>query len=254
MLNYISAEWYKLRHTKGIFIAFGILLVMIVLFFLPAFWISPPTFGVYAGAYVVTLLLGFFLAPIFAVRAFDDQYGRGTMKNEVVFGIPRHRVYLGKLIFGGLVGIGAAIMVLGFYLLLCVLSGGLAEEYALLCIELCVQATIFVLPLWLASLSLAFLFQAAVKNSGGALAVNYLLLIFATPVAMMGGAEEAAPSYLVRFLTRWFFVAPFREVFNTLDISHIALSSMAYSWLTGAGWFLATTLLGLAVFSRKEIN
>ena len=31
MLNYISAEWYKLRHTKGIFIAFGFLLLLIAL-------------------------------------------------------------------------------------------------------------------------------------------------------------------------------------------------------------------------------
>ena len=253
MLNYISAEWYKLRHTKGIFIAFGVLLVLISFFFIPALWIQRPTFGVYAGAYIVTLVLGFFLAPVFAVRAFDDQYGRGTMKNEVVFGIPRRRIYLGKLAFGALTGTGVAFLVLGFYLLLCILSGGLAEENALLCIDLCIQATLLVLPLWLASLSLAFCLQAVVKSSGGAVAINYLFLIFGTPIALMGYDEPTA-SHLLNFFTRWFFVAPFRNLYDGLDLGWNGLSGMTYSWLVGLGWVLVTTLMGLAVFSRREIN
>ena len=47
MLNYISAEWYKLRHTKGIFIAFGFLLLLIALLFLPALGMMKPIFEVY---------------------------------------------------------------------------------------------------------------------------------------------------------------------------------------------------------------
>ena len=118
MLNYISAEWYKLCRTKGLFIAFGILLVLVTLLFFPSFWYQMPTFGVYATAYLAFLPAGFFLAPIFAVKAFDDQYGRGTLKNEVVFGVPRYRSYLGKLSIGALTGTGAALIVLAVYLLL----------------------------------------------------------------------------------------------------------------------------------------
>ena len=254
MLNYISAEWYKLRHTKGIFIAFGVLLGLIALLFAPSFQMLRPSFEVYAGTYVMALVIGFFLAPIFAVRAFDDQYGRRTMKNEVVFGIPRCRIYVGKLLFGALLGIGAAFLVLAFYLLLCILSGGMAEENAPLCIDLCVRGTLMVLPLWLAGLSLAFLLQATVRSSAGAVAANYMILIFGTPIALLGGSEEPTASHFLNFMNRWFFVAPFRNLYDTLDLNWGVFTGMTYSWLVGLGWILATTLIGLAVFSRKEVN
>lgn len=251
MLNYISAEWYKLRRTKGIFLAFGTLLCMIALMFWPAIWSQEPSFAIYAGAYVVALLLGFFLAPIFAVKAFDDQYGRGTMKNEVVFGIPRRRVYLGKLAFGGLLGVGAALLVLAFYLALCLLSGGLRDENALVCIDLCIQATLLVLPLWLGSLSLAFCLQAVIRSSAGATVADYLLLFFLTPVALVG-SEEPTASAVVNFINRYFFVSPYRRLYVLGTTEQV--SGMGYSWLVGLGWVAVTTLVGLAALSRKEIQ
>lgn len=251
MLNYLSAEWYKLRCTKGIFAAFALLLVLIALLFWPAFWISEPSFSMYTGAYILGLLLGFFLAPIFAVKAFDDQYGRGTMKNEVVFGIPRGRIYLGKLVFGALAGTVAAILVLGFYLLLCVLTGGLEDENVLLCLNLCVQGTLFVLPLWLAGLSLAFCLQAVIKSSAGATVAMYLLLFFLTPIALVG-SEEPTASPVLNFINRWFFVSPYRRFY--LMGAGVQLSGLGYSSLVGLAWIVATTLVGLAAFSRKEIR
>lgn len=251
MLNYISAEWYKLRRTRGIFIAFGLLLCLVTLLFWPAFWYEEPTFYAYTAAYMVGLLLGFFLAPVFAIKAFDDQYGRGTMKNEVVFGIPRRRIYLGKLAFGALAGTAAALLVLGFYLLLCVLAGGLGDEDALLYIELCVQGTLFVLPLWLASLSLAFCLQAVIKSSAGATVADYLFLFFLTPVALVG-SEEPTASHVVNFINRWFFVSPYRRFYMIGATEQV--SGMGHSWLVGMGWVAVTTLVGLAALSRKEIR
>lgn len=251
MLNYISAEWCKLRHTKGIFIGFGALLVLIALLFFPAAWGLKPVFSVYTGAYILGLLLGFFLAPIFAIKAFDDQYGRGTMKNEVVFGIPRYRIYLGKLTFGAIMGTAAAFFVLGFYLLMCVLAGGLEDGGdALLYIELCVQGTLFVLPLWLASLSLAFCLQVIIKSSAGATAADYLLLLFLTPVALVG-SEEPTASLALNFINKCFFVSPYRRFYVIGATEQV--SGMGYSWLVGLGWVAVTTLVGLAALSRKEI-
>lgn len=253
MLNYISAEWYKLRHTKGIFIAFGILLALILVVFLPKFWYAVPSFGVYAVAYIAFLPLGFFLAPIFAAKVFDDQYGRGTMKNEVVFGISRWRSYLGKLTMAALVGTGAAFLVLAFYLLMCVLSHGAGEEDILLYVDFCVRGTLLTLPLWLASLSLAFCLQVMVKSSGGALALDYMILIIGTPIALVG-TDEPTASHILNFFNRWFFVAPFRAVYMSLDQELNAIGGLGYSWLVGLGWIVVTTLVGMAVFSRREIN
>lgn len=253
MLNYISAEWYKLRHTKGIFIAFGILLALILVLFLPKFWAVELGFGVYALAYIAFLPLGFFLAPIFAAKVFDDQYGRGTMKNEVVFGISRWRIYLGKLTMAALVGTGAAFLVLAFYLLMCLFSHGAGEEEIFLYVDLCIRCTLLTLPLWLASLSLAFCLQMMVKSSGGALALDYMILIIGTPIALIG-TDEPTASHILNFFNRWFFVAPFRVIYTSMEQEWNTLRGLEYSWLVGLGWIIATTLVGMAVFSRREIN
>ncbi len=263
MLNYISAEWYKLRHTRGIFVALGILMFLIITLFLPAFWYRDPTtmepnrritMELYVAAYLAALLLGFFLAPPFAIRAFDDQYGRGTMKNEVIFGIPRGRIYLGKLTFGALAGTVAAALVLAFYLLLCLLTGGLGEEYPLRYLDLCVRGTLMAYPLWLASFSLAFFLQAVMRNSAGAVAVGYLILMFCLPISLVGFGEVANLSPVNYFFDRLFFAAPFRRIYGGMDVEQGILAGMGYSWLVGLGWVAVTTLAGLLVFSRKEIN
>ena len=253
MLNYISAEWYKLRHTKGIFVAFGFLLVLILLIFLPKFWYAEPSFAVYAAAYVAFLPIGFFLAPVFAAKAFDDQFGRGTLKNEVVFGIPRYRSYLGKLSIGALTGTGAAMIVLGFYLLLSWISHGFGEEYVSLAIEICVQATLLTLPLWLASMSLAFCLQVTIKNSSAALALDYLLLIIGVPLSMMEFEGEIYSPVMV-FFNKWFFAAPFRVVYGEIGRELTNLSGLGYSWLIGLGWIAATSLVGITVFRQQEIK
>ena len=251
MLNYLSAEWYKLRRTKGIFIAFGILLALIATVFLPTFWSLTPAVEVYAVAYLAFLPLGFFLAPVFAIRAFDDQYGRGTLKNEIVFGIPRSRCYLGKLAVGGLVGTAAALVVLGFYLLMCVLSGSLREEGADIYWQLCVQGTFTVLPLWLASLSVSFFLQAVVKSSAGAVALNYILLFFSLPMSCLA-PEVPAGSLVWSFFRYFFFAAPYRGIYDTPLDSQVM--NMGWAWLLGLCWMAVTTLVGIAIFERKEIK
>lgn len=253
MFNYLSAEWYKLRRTKGIFVAFGVLLALIAMIFIPSFWYKPPTFQIYAAAYLAFLMLGFFLAPVFAVRAFDDQYGRGTLKNEIVFGIPRSRVYLGKLALGGLTGMAAAFIVLGFYLLLCALSGGLREEGALVYAELCLRGTLLVLPLWLASLSLAFCLQAVIKSSSGAIALNYIFLFFTTPLALIAPAQHT-DSHVWNFFSFWFFVSPFRGIYEAVGAAALSWKTMSWAWLIGLGWVAVTTLIGLGIFEKREIN
>ena len=56
MLNYISAEWYKLCRTKGIFLAFVFLLFMIGLIFFPTFWYAIPTIPMYIASLVFSWL------------------------------------------------------------------------------------------------------------------------------------------------------------------------------------------------------
>lgn len=252
MLNYLSAEWYKLRRTKGIFLAFGLLLAMIVSIFVPVFWYEEPTTKVYAAAYQAFLFLGFFLAPIFAVRAFDDQYGRGTLKNEIVYGIPRSRIYLGKLALGALTGTGAALVVLGFYLLMCLVTGGW-EADAVPYLRLCVDGTLLCLPLWLASMALAFTLQALFRSSAGAIALDYIFLLFSMPLVLVA-PETPTNSFLWNFFSFWHFISPFRSLYTLFGGDWPTLASLSYSWLVGLGWIAVTTAVGLLVFERRELK
>lgn len=255
MLNYISAEWYKLRHTKGIFVAFGFLLVLITFLFFPSFALDyqESIFPVYAMAYLISLLLGFFLAPIFAARAFDDQYGRGTLKNEIVFGIPRSRIYFGKLAFGALTGTAAALIVLGFYLLLCALANRVWEKEILVYIELCLRGTLLVLPLWLACMSFAFCLQTVFKSSAGAIALNYILLIFTMPLALIAPSQHT-DSLLWNFFSYWHFVSPFRALYNSAGGEWLVLPELGWSLAVGVGWITVTSAIGLAAFNKREIS
>ncbi len=95
MLNYLSAELYKLRRKKSLYIGIAALLVLESLLFTPSLWIDEmPLAEILMGFFTTALPCGLFLAPVFAVLAFDNQHGYATLKNEVVFGIPRSRVYL----------------------------------------------------------------------------------------------------------------------------------------------------------------
>lgn len=253
MLNYISAEWYKLCRRKGIFIAFAVLLLLETSLFLPRVWDVEPTLEVCFAILSVTLPLGFFLAPIFAVRVFDDQYGRGTMKNEIVCGIPRSRVYLGKLTAAALTGTGAALIVLGWYLLLAVITCGLeglwAKEY------LQMMATYFfaALPLWLASLSFTFLLVSLIRNASVAVAVDYLLLVTGVPLSLMGLSEQGMHILLFRVLDKMFFASPLGVFYRGYGGGEAMGWNFVTCWIMGLAWGVITTAVGLLVLKRREI-
>ncbi len=80
MLNYISAELYKLRRKKSLYTGMVVLLALEGLLFVPIFWVDDIPL---AGELVVflngALPFGLFLAPAFAVLDFDNQYGYASL-------------------------------------------------------------------------------------------------------------------------------------------------------------------------------
>lgn len=255
MLNYISAELYKLRHKKSLFIGMAALLVLEGLLFVPAFWIDElPLADALVAFLDGALPFGLFLAPVFAVLAFDNQYGHATLKNEVVFGIPKSRIYLGKLLTGMLVGTVAAAMAIGWYLLLLTLTAGSPME-AGLWVQLLVNVVSAWLT-WLAALSFAMFLLFTLKSSTGAMIVAYLVAFVGVPIGMIGAGEGAA--LWVRLSVNLFYSAPYKKFWY--DIGKDVNRSLPLSWgpLTYAAvvcalWVGIFTVLGLLRFRRREI-
>ena len=252
MFNYVAAEWYKFRRRKGVFLALGLLMALETVVFLPEFF-----YGVgiewesYAGILEINLVLGFFLAPIFAVRAFDDQYSRGTLKNEVVFGIPRRRAYLGKLLTAALVGTASAAIVVGWYLLLAVICRGIDPLY----LSECVGMTLCAYPMWLATLSFSFLLLTAIRSMGGAIIATYHLLFVGMAIAAIDFRGEINLP-IIYFINHYFFCAPFREMIAKVPGGGLeGLGAVAlYSYGVSLAWIAATTAAGIALFRRREIK
>jgi len=261
MLNYVSAELYKLRHKKSLFVVVGFILLLESTLLLPGYWkaLRGDQVGVLLGFLVLMMPIGLFLAPIFAAVTFDDQYGHGTLKNEIVYGIPRSQVYLGKLLTAMAAGTLAAGVVVGWYLVLTSLlardlfSDVPGEVWS------CIWSMLAGSWLsWLAAVAFTFFLLFTLKTSGGALTVVYLLTFFGLPLCMVG-YEDPGHFDLLYWFSKLFYAAPYRNIVMAPGIVEGELPWPLLRVLgeTAAlclGWVAATSALGLALFRRREIK
>lgn len=261
MLNYISAELYKLRHKKSIFITVGLILVLESTLLLPGYWkaLRGDQVGILLGFMVLMMPIGLLLAPVFAAVTFDDQHGHSTLKNEVVFGIPRGRIYLGKLCAAMLAGTLAAAAVVGWYL---VLTWFLAKDlFSDVPGEVwtCVWSVLAGSWLsWLAAVAFTFFLLFTLKSAGGAMAVVYLLTCFGFPLCMIG-YEDPGHFDIFYWFSKFFYIAPYRNIILAPDIVAEGLPWPLLRVLgeTAAlclGWVAGSSALGLALFRRREVK
>lgn len=261
MLNYISAELYKMGRKKSLFLGVAALLALESLLFVPSLWIDEQPLKDQLLSFLDALLpMGFFLAPVFAVLVFDNQHGYATLKNEVVFGVSRSRIYLGKLLSAMLAGTAVAAIVVGWYLLLAALTvgplvdAGLWEQFLINMTSawLC----------WLAALSFAMLLLFSLGSSAGAMVVAYLVAFVGVPLGIVGADPGPnGPALWIKLLVNLFYSAPFKrfwfwfgEVYPPGYWPPLDWSPLTYAALVFALWVGFTTALGLLLFRRREIK
>lgn len=262
MLNYISAELYKLRHKKGFFVGMVVLLVLESLLFVPAFWVADlPKRDVLLSFLDALLPMGFFLSPVFAVLVFDNQHGYATLKNEVVFGIPKSRIYLGKLLTAALVGTVAAALMLGWYLLLCALTVGPLVD-AQLWAQFLINMTTAWLT-WLSALSFAMCLLFSLGSSTMAMVVAYLVAFLGVPVGIIGTNPDPnyGPALWVKVSVNLFYSAPYQrfwfwfgEVYPPGFEAPLDWSPLRYALVVWVVWTGIFTAIGLLRFRRREIK
>lgn len=253
MADYLSAELYKVVHRKYTWIALGLFLGWVVL--LTALWWATNSHGGFvplSGALhtlVMLLPVGLYAPLITTDLVFSEQYKIGTLKNEISYGIPRSRIYLGKLVLEIAVAVLACALAVGLYLALCVPTlpleadpdGMLMAETGRMW-ELVGRCLLSAFPLWLGAQGVAhlcfFLFRGGVAAPFAAVGV-----VAGIPGLLKLLGLLLNPLFLTA-LRRFTLVAP--------------MDSWDYPiwecWLIGLGWLAASTLLGLLLFQRREIN
>lgn len=254
MLNYVAAEFYKLRFKKSLYVGTALLLLLESLLISPMFWVDEVghLLDAYLGFLEIVLFMGVFIAPIFAIAVFDDQHGKGTLKNEIVYGIPRSRIYLGKLLAGMLAGTLCALVVVGWYLLFSLLAAGGTVESEMW--PYLAKALATALPVWLAVLSVTFFLLMSLKGAAGAIACIYLVTFIGYPTALSGAADAGCPVWF-QVACRLFYTYPLGgELLMGMTPTWAPASPVLYALLVSALWIGVTTGLGLALFQRREIK
>lgn len=257
MLDYLRAECYKLLRRSYLWTALlvvgGLELALVLLWA----WTNGDMVNVTAsvGFTMVLYLLsvGYYATAITSDIVFSDQYKYNTLKNEVAYGIPRARIYLGKLFAGVLLSIGACALLLGWYALLCALmlpGDGAALEalkvlgFALLC----------AFPVWVGAQALYLLCFFSIRGNTAATIVSvciialfgqmltFLSLLVSMPAPGLADALLAIKGLLL--------TSPLENITDAIwDWSRVA-----WAWAVGAGWCVGTTALGLWCFHRREIS
>lgn len=258
MLNYMSAEFYKVFRRKYPYATFLTLAGLAALLCAGFIFVNSggahTEFSDGAQSVLMVLSVGLYAALLICDMVFSDQYKFNTLKNEVSFGIPRSQIYLGKLVVEAVIGVVMSVLVIGFYVGMCyvTLYASPLEETVrtMQIIGYCVLAAI---PQWLAALALTNMIFFLVKGSTLA---SFLMvgIIAVTPVALEITALmiwSSAPHVSEVLLA-------IRDYWPTQIISRAPevvgdWGFMGKSFLTGGVWVAATSAIGLVVFQRKEI-
>ena len=255
MLNYLRGEFYKVFRRSYTWITLGVVLALEAL--LVAGWTFTNANGnhvdFYTGAAMLIQLLpaGFYATLFTADMVFAGQYKFGTMKNEVSFGIPRSRIYLGKLLAETILALLACVVMLGFYLALCwifLLHDPETDAAVFPILGYCLTAS---LPLWLGCQALSCLCFFLFKNDYAAtFAAVAVIIVIPSGLDIFSLLFEGPVGTALRKL---------HDLWPTtlLETAPRMVGDSSLLWLcaaVGAVWLAGFTALGLWRFSRREIH
>ena len=256
MLNYLSAELWRMSRRSGEKASWLVFLLLTAL--TGWLWGSDSPAGV-LEAFQDVLPAGFYMAFPLAAWANGDASRTGALANEVVFGLPRGRIYLGKFLAAVLAGLLlfflTALAFLGVALPLTAQDGwGTWTGDPVLALSAWTalgKAVLCILPRYIGAAALAHLLIFSLRTAGLGAVLYYLYLT-------LGELMLAAISFHGLGIVG--------TVLNTLgDVLQPLLLSGPYfsgmppaevgqSWLVGAAWVAATSVAGIALFRRREIR
>ena len=263
-MPYLRAEIFKVLHRPYTYIFLLVILageaalaILLAMFLCEGLLVAGWSFtnangndvGFSTGAGMIAMLLqiGLYSTILIGDIVFSEQYKFSTLKNEVSYGVPRGRIYLGKLAVECLTALVLCTLVIAFYLGLCWIflpHNPAADVQTLRAVGYCLLVS---LPLWLGAQGLVNLVFFLIKSStvGSFVAVGIFMGV--APILQLLGA-----------LVHPVFTTLYSVMLTTpMDLAPRMVGDMALlgrAWAVGAGWFIACTLMGLVLFRKREIN
>ena len=251
MRNYLAAECYKIFRRKYLYITLLVVLALEGLL-IWGYWFtwSHGNTGVDFSGSLMTLFMmvsiGLYAAILTGDMVFSEQYKYNTLKNEVAYGTPRPRIYLGKLLVATLVALMAAVVMVGIYLGFCwiLLPHNEADGSALATLGYVLAGA---LPLWLGAQALTMACYFIIPNNTLAAFVVVALLGVLPPILQLCGflihpgfehVRQLMPAVLLEQL--------YQRAFQT--------DYLGLCWIVGLVLTVAATLVGIVTFQKREIR
>ena len=264
MVKYLNAECYKAFRRKYLYLFLIVLLGLTGAFMLllrvegmaqsqtgdGMIMIQRVSVSELLGILTTALSVGLYFCLIAADMVFSEQYKYNTLKNEVSYGLPRVRIYLGKLLSSALVAVVMCAALVGGYLLLSFAFFPARDEMLGSSLRSFGLYLTVALPLWLGGLGFFIMLQFLLKGSTAA-TVAYVMVIS----LLGGGFLELMSVFLPTLepLNRLVTTLSLNTPFNLMR-SQSPESLMGYAWALGLGWLAVSILVGLAAFQKKEIS
>jgi len=248
MLNYMKAELYKVARRRSVY---GVLILLLAgVTILVLLWRYFNTVGTFETSLQAMLTasfsVGFFITIVTGEAVFSDQYKNNTMKNEVSIGIPRVRIYLGKLWVQCILSIVLCLITVVYG---CVLSRILLPYDAVTggqTVGILFFGILVALPLWLGTQAFVNFLYFFCKSSTVASIAAVFILLFVPSIFQL----------LAMLCSEAFWTVYYALLNTRLDLFTFTVDwdMLAGTCAVGVGWFVACTLAGVAAFRKREIS
>ncbi len=254
MLRMIKSELYKTRHRlypylfTSIIVALG--LAAVILFAVSNHGLAMDERVGFDGITVLTLNMlpiGLYFCLAFVDMVFSEEYKNQTMKNTVAFGMPRASVYLGKLITQILVAFASLFVILAVILGAGILILGPVKDVSVWeMLRMVGERLLASLPLWIGGLCFGNMLAFHVKSST-VYTLGYVGFFGLLPVIL----QFAAYYYPKLNTVREWLLSP---LFDLVLRDELTQDTMFKCLIVGGTYALATTLIGIFFYRKKEIN
>ena len=254
MLNYLSAELWRMSRRRIAWLGWALFLILTALAGL--LW-GMANMAEAMEAFADLLLLGVYLVYPLAAWADGEASRGGQLRNEAAFGLPRTRIYLGKLWAALIAGLALFLLTAAvFFGATIPLVGGapVGEEALLFARAYLIRETLIALPRYVGALSLAYLLCTAFRMPGLGAVLFYLYITFGeltlAAIEINGlGLVGALLDTFARAVRPYLLTGAFISYGDTF-----ARPGVAVSWATGLLWLVFTSAAGLFLFRRREIR